>query len=220
MPFNELLIYILFVVGFALTPGPNMMLFLTYTFEYGRKAGWATAAGIVSAFVVHITAVVIGLSTILLAMPHMLDVLRYCGIAYLFYLAIKNLRALPWKKIEKENTTEGLFQFYFKGLVSNLLNPGSLLLYFALIPQFVQPNNGHVLQQNLLLGSLQMLLSFLTNCIIIFFAGYGADAFLKNKKYQNFVRYAMSLLIMAFAVRMLFFKMNEAVEVNVSMVFF
>jgi threonine/homoserine/homoserine lactone efflux protein len=153
-------------------------------------------------------------------MPHMLDVLRYCGIAYLFYLAIKNLRALPWKKIEKGNKTEGLFQFYFKGLVSNLLNPGSLLLYFALIPQFVQPNNGHVLQQNLLLGSLQMLLSFLTNCIIIFFAGYGADAFLKNKKYQNFVRYAMSLLIMVFAVRMLFFKMNEAVEVNVSMVFF
>ena len=79
MPFNELLIYILFVVGFALTPGPNMMLFLTYTFEYGRKAGWATAAGIVSAFVVHITAAVIGLSTILFAMPHILDLLRYCG---------------------------------------------------------------------------------------------------------------------------------------------
>ena len=220
MPLNEMLIFIGFVIGFALTPGPNMMLFLTYTFEYGRKAGWATAAGIVSAFVVHITAVVIGLSTILLAMPHMLDVLRYCGIAYLFYLAIKNLKAVPWQKAERTNKTEGLFQFYFKGLVSNLLNPGSLLLYFALIPQFVHPNNGHILQQNLILGSLQMLFSFVTNCIIILVAGYLTDSFFKNDRYQIFLRYAMSFLIMAFAVRMLFFKMNEAVEINVSMVFF
>ena len=220
MPFNELLIYILFVVGFALTPGPNMMLFLTYTFEYGRKAGWATAAGIVSAFVVHITAAVIGLSTILFAMPHILDLLRYCGVAYLCYLAIKNLKAVPWRKIEKTNTTEGLFQFYFKGLVSNLLNPGSLLLYFALIPQFIHPGSGHILQQNLLLGSLQMLFSFVTNCIIIFLAGYASESFFKNEKYQVFVRYAMSLLIMVFALRMLFFKMNETTVANVSTVFF
>ena len=78
MPFNELFVYILFVVGFALTPGPNMMLCLTYTFEYGRKAGWATAAGIVSAFVVHITLVILGVTALLLALPHALDVLRYC----------------------------------------------------------------------------------------------------------------------------------------------
>ena len=57
MPYHELFIYILFVIGFALTPGPNMMLYLTYTFEYGRKAGWATATGVVSAFVFHICAV-------------------------------------------------------------------------------------------------------------------------------------------------------------------
>ncbi|MFZ1306941.1 MAG: LysE family transporter, partial [Ferruginibacter sp.] len=76
MSFNELLVYIAFVVGFALTPGPNMMLYLTYTFEYGRKAGWATAAGIVSSFLVHITAIIFGLTAILVSMPDALDVLR------------------------------------------------------------------------------------------------------------------------------------------------
>ena len=206
MLFNELVIYIVFVIGFALTPGPNMMLFLTYTFEYGRKAGWATAAGIVSAFVVHITAIILGLTAILVAMPHALDVLRYCGIAYLFYLAIKNLKPVKWKRAEETYDHQGLVQFYFKGLISNVLNPGSLFLYFSLIPQFIHPERGHFLAQNLILGALQMLFSFITNCSIVFFAGYATHTFFKNEKYQQWVRYSMSLLIVLFAIRMLFVK--------------
>ena len=151
MPLNELLIYISVVVGFALTPGPNMMLYLTYTFEYGRKAGWATVAGIVSAFIVHITAIVLGLTALLVAMPHALDLLRYCGIAYLFYLAIRNLKRVQWKKTDTAgNNEEGLGKFYFKGMIGNLLNPGSLFLYFSILPQFIHPDRGHVLGQNLL----------------------------------------------------------------------
>lgn len=218
MPVSELIIYIIFVIGFALTPGPNMMLFLTYTFEYGRKAGWATAAGIVSAFVVHITAVVLGLSAILVAMPHALEILRYAGIAYLFYLAFRNLKTVSWKKAERIEESRNLLQFYFKGLISNVLNPGSLVLYFSLIPQFVHPERGHFLAQNLVLGGLQMAFSFLTNCSIIYFAGFATDAFFKNEKYQRWVRYAMSMLIIAFAIRMLFVKTRELV--NVSMAFF
>ena len=98
MPTHELFIYILFVIGFALTPGPNMMLYLTYTFEYGRMAGWATAAGIVSAFVVHITAIILGLTALLFAIPNALEIVRYCGIAYLFYMAIRNLKTVSWKE--------------------------------------------------------------------------------------------------------------------------
>ena len=209
MPLNELLIYISVVVGFALTPGPNMMLYLTYTFEYGRKAGWATVAGIVSAFIVHITAIVLGLTALLVAMPHALDLLRYCGIAYLFYLAIRNLKRVQWKKTDTAgNNEEGLRKFYFKGMIGNLLNPGSLFLYFSILPQFIHPERGHVLGQNLLLGGLQMLFSFITNCIIVFFAGYATNTFFKNEMYQQWVRYVMSFLIVLFAIKMLFFKMH------------
>lgn len=206
MPFSEILIYILFVVGFALTPGPNMMLLLTYTFEYGRKAGWATAAGVVSAFVFHICAVVFGLTVLLMAVPHALDVLRYCGIGYLVYLAIKNLKPVNWKYEDEANKPEGLMPFYIKGLIGNLLNPGSLFLYFSLIPQFIHPERGHFLAQNLVLGSLQMLFSFITNCTIVFFAGFATESFFKNEKTQQWVRYVMSALIIAFAVRMFFIK--------------
>jgi len=206
MPVNELLVYILFVVGFALTPGPNMMLYLTYTFEYGRRAGWATAAGIVSAFVVHITAIVLGLTAILVAMPHALNLLRYLGIAYLLFLAVKNLKPVQWERNEHTVEHEGLSHFYVKGFTGNLLNPGSLFLYFSLLPQFIHPERGHFLAQNLVLGGLQMLFSFITNCTIIYFAGFATRLFLQHEKYQRWVRITMSILIAAFALQLLFFK--------------
>ncbi len=208
MPLNELVVFIGFVVVFALTPGPNMMLYLAYTFEYGRKAGWATAAGVVSSFVIHVTAVVFGLTALLVAMPHGLDVLRYLGIAYLFYLAVKNLGTVAWSERGVTKKGSGLRRFYVDGFIGNLLNPGSLFLYFSVLPQFIHPERGSVLTQNLMLGGLQMLGSFITNCTIIYFAGYATGTFLKNDTYQQRLRYVMSALIVLFAVKMLFFKMQ------------
>lgn len=208
MPLNELLTYIVFVIGFAISPGPNQMLYLTYTFEYGRKAGWATAAGIVSAFVVHLSAIILGLTALLISRPFMLDLLRYLGIAYLFFLAINNLKTRPWKKTETTMNAQGLIHFYYKGLICNLLNPGSVVLYFSLLPQFIHADRGHFLAQNLLLGGVQMGFSFLTNCTIIFFAGYATNTFFKNEKYQKRVRYVMSFLIMVLALQILFFKIK------------
>ncbi len=206
MPFTELLSYMTLVIVFALTPGPNMMLYLAYTFEYGRKAGWATALGVVSAFIIHISAIVLGLTALLVANPAALEVLRYCGIAYLLYLAIRNLKTIKWKTTAQENNIPGLQKFYVDGFVGNLLNPGSLMLYFSVLPQFIHPERGNIVLQNLMLGGLQMLGSFITNCTIIFFAGYAADTFFKNETYQQRIRYVMSALIVLFAVKMLFFK--------------
>jgi threonine/homoserine/homoserine lactone efflux protein len=206
MSVNELLVYISFVVGFALTPGPNMMLYLTYTFEYGRKAGWATAAGIASSFLVHITAIVFGLTAILIRMPHALDVLRYCGIAYLLYLAITNLKIVQWKAGKAQGTEAGSGVFYLKGFIGNLLNPGSLFLYFSVLPQFLHPERGQLLLQNVKLGGIQMLCSFVTNCTIVYLAGFATQTFFQNERYQRIVRYSMSFFIILFAAKMLFMK--------------
>ena len=206
MSFSELLSYVLLVVGFALTPGPNMMLYLTYTFEYGRKAGWATAAGIMSSFLVHITAIILGLTALLAAMPHALDILRYCGIAYLLYLAISNLKTVKWKTGDAAVIQKGLGSFYLKGFIGNLLNPGALFLYFSVLPQFIHPERGNVLTQSLMLGGIQMLCSFITNCSIVYLAGFATDTFFKNENYQRIVRYSMSFFIILFAAKMLFIK--------------
>jgi len=207
MPPDEFLSYMTLVLVFALTPGPNMMLYLTYTFEYGRKAGWATAAGVVSSFVLHVSAVSFGLTALLLSHPQVLDVVRYCGIAYLLYLAYRNLKTIQWKEAGASRPLANLRRFYTDGFLGNLLNPGSWMLYFSILPQFVHPERGGVLRQNLLLGGLQMLGSFTTNCLVVFFAGYATDFFFREQKYQQWLRYSMSGLIVLFALKLLFFRL-------------
>ena len=206
LSFSEVLMFIGLVVGFAITPGPNMMLYLTHTFEYGRKAGWLTVAGITSAFVFHVTATVLGLTAILVALPATLDILRYIGIVYLLYLAFTNLRIITWKAADPEKAKKPLYYFYLKGLIVNLLNPGTVLLYFSLIPQFIHPERGHILAQNLQLCGLQMLGSTITNFTAVFLAGFATDGFIKHDKYQKWIRYTMSAAITLFAFRMLLWK--------------
>lgn len=206
MSVNELLVYISFVVGFALMPGPNMMLYLAYTFEYGRKAGWATAAGVMSSFVVHITAIAFGLTAILISMPHVLDVLRYTGIAYLIYLAIVNLKIVQWKTSDAGLTKPGNASFFVRGFIGNILNPGAMLLYFSILPQFLHPERGQLLLQNVKLGLIQMSFSFMTNCTIVYLAGFATERFFKNENYQKGVRIIMSAFILLFAANLLFKK--------------
>ena len=202
----EYILYMSFVIGFALTPGPNMILYLTHTFEYGRKAGWLTVAGITSAFVFHVIATVLGLTALLIAAPGALDILRYLGIAYLFYVAWSNLQTVKWKEGNGENKERPSKHFYMKGLIGNLLNPGTVLLYFSLIPQFIHPERKHILFQNLKLCGLQMLGSTLTNLTIVFLAGFATDRILKNETNQRYIRIIMSVFIVLFAVKMLFWK--------------
>ena len=208
MPLHELIPYMTLVLVFALTPGPNMMLYLTYTFEYVRTAGWATAAGVLRSFVLHVAAVSFGLTALLLAHPKVLDIVRYCGIAYLLYLAYKNLKTVPWKEAGIPKPELKLRRFYTDGFIGNMLNPGSWMLYFSILPQFVHPDRGSVWKQNLVLGGLQMLGSFTTNCLVVFFAGYATDFFFRNEKYQQWLRYGMSSLIVLFAVKLLFFRVG------------
>jgi len=206
IPFHELVVYLVFVVGFALTPGPNMMLYLAHTFESGRKAGWATVAGITTAFLFHIAATLLGLSALLIASPHALDVLRYLGIVYLLWLAWKNLRAVAWKSSSGTGPGRSPGRFYFRGLIGNLLNPGTLMLYFSLIPQFIHPERGQVIKQNLVLCGWQMIGSTVTNVLVVLVAGFATETFFRNEKNQLIIRRIMSGLIVVFAVKMLFWK--------------
>jgi len=206
IPLNELLVYMIFVVGFALTPGPNMMLYLAHTFGSGRNAGWATVAGITTAFLFHIAATLLGLTALLVAYPQALDLLRYLGIAYLLWLAWNNLRTVKWKPESGKGQGQALRHFYVRGLIGNLLNPGTLLLYFSLIPQFIHPERGQLVRQNLELCGWQMIGSTVTNTLVVLIAGFATEAFFRNEKNQLLIRRIMSLLIVAFALKMLFWK--------------
>jgi threonine/homoserine/homoserine lactone efflux protein len=211
MYIQDLIPFILLVVGMALTPGPNMMLYISHTLSHGRRAGWITVAGITSAFVFHISATILGITALLVAVPIAYNILKYAGIAYLLFLAYKNLSNKEWVKPNAgmdiiAANDRPLSYFYLRGFIGNILNPQTTILYFSLLPQFIHPEIGKIWLQNIQLGALQMLGSTITNLLIVFIVSKASSAFLQNQAYQKYIRCTMSGLIALFALKLLFAK--------------
>ena len=66
---------------------------------------------------------------------------------------------------------DGPRRLFAMGLVTNLLNPKVAVLYLSLLPQFIDPKIGHVLDQSLALGFTQIAISVSVNATIALMAG-------------------------------------------------
>src|SRR5690606_11036002 len=71
----------------AITPGPDMTLFVSRTLSQGRAAGFASMFGALSGILVHTTLVVVGISALIVASPMAFFVLKIFGAGYLVFLA-------------------------------------------------------------------------------------------------------------------------------------
>ena len=142
------------VAGFALcvTPGPDMMFIVAMGGRGGPGAGVMAALGVAFAMLVHAVAAMLGLSALFTTLPMLYHVLRWVGAAYLLYLAVKAFRdrAVP---VEADgHAGPGRWRAFWQGAVTNLLNPKVILFNIAFLPQFVNPELGHVAGQFMVLG--------------------------------------------------------------------
>ena len=131
-----------------LTPGADMMFCLAQGLRRGPRAAWAASAGISAGSLVHAIVAGLGLAAIIAAHPGLLNVIRWIGVAYLIWLAVKSLRASR-SKIPDTAPAHA----FREGLMVNLTNPKVILFVLAFIPQFIDPARP-VLPQFLIFGAL------------------------------------------------------------------
>ena len=79
--------YILTCVVIEVTPGPNMAYLAIVSAVHGRRAGWAATAGIALGLLALGIAGAFGLAAIILQSSVVYEALRWCGVAYLLWLA-------------------------------------------------------------------------------------------------------------------------------------
>ncbi|HKU59026.1 MAG TPA: LysE family translocator [Gaiellaceae bacterium] len=129
------------MIGFLLVatvvivvPGPDFA--LTVRNAVTRRAGFATAAGVVSGQVCWVFASAAGLSAVLLESQRAFDILRLVGAAYLVYLGVSALLA-AWRGAALHQPRRfGVRSPYAQGLLSNLANPKMPVFFISLLPQF------------------------------------------------------------------------------------
>ena len=136
-------------------------------------------------------------------MPYAYDVLRLSGAAYLLWLAWQEVKPNGRSPFQvRELKVDGPRKLFAMGFITNLLNPKIAMLYLALLPQFIDPTQGSVLVQSLVLGSIQTVIS--VNGIIALTAGSIA-AFLGTRPSWLLVqRYLMGTVLAGLAVKIAF----------------
>jgi threonine/homoserine/homoserine lactone efflux protein len=142
--------------GLALnvTPGPDMLYVAARSTAEGRRAGIVSALGIGAGTLVHITALALGLSAVLAAVPVVYDVVRFAGAAYLVWLGVRALLRPSAAPAETAITPAPLGAVFRQGVITNVLNPKVALFFLAFLPQFVDPARGSAAAQIVALGLL------------------------------------------------------------------
>jgi threonine/homoserine/homoserine lactone efflux protein len=135
----------------VLIPGPNHIYIAARSVSQGRSAGIASALGVETGTLVHIAAAAFGLSALIASSAAAFDVVRYAGAAYLVFLGVRALlRNGGHEAGTQDETTRS--RAFAEGVVVNLLNPKVALFFLAFLPQFIDPANGSIVLQTLVLG--------------------------------------------------------------------
>jgi threonine/homoserine/homoserine lactone efflux protein len=150
---HNLTLFVLATLALLVLPGPAVIYIVTRSVDQGRLAGLVSTLGINTGDFVHVIAATLGLSALLMSSALAFNVVKYLGAAYLIYLGV---RKLFFEKDEPEEPSEmqpqKLSRLYTQGVVVAVLNPKTALFFFAFLPQFVDPSQGAVAGQILLLG--------------------------------------------------------------------
>ena len=155
-------------------PGPDMVMIVALGSRYGRAAGVAAAAGVSAGLAVHVVIAVLGLSALLHKFPAVYLSLKWAGVLYLIYLAVTALRSKPsaiddLKQIRAQRGS--LLAAFRSAMITNVLNPKVILFNVAFLPQFINPQLGHVPFQLAILGVVLVVVDFSIDGPIGYFAG-------------------------------------------------
>jgi threonine/homoserine/homoserine lactone efflux protein len=192
-------------VVLALTPGPDMALYLSRTFAGGRLHGYAALVGAMSGVIVHTFAAALGLSALIAASARAYDAVKIVGALYLLYLAWGALRHGAALKLEAGGgVAGGLRGAYLTGLLINLTNPKIILFFVTFLPQFIDVGDPDPSRKLFVLGFSFIVIGGLVSAAIIAVAGRFVAAARANPRALRWFDYGFAGLMGAFAARLIF----------------
>jgi threonine/homoserine/homoserine lactone efflux protein len=196
--------FVLASVVLAVTPGPDMTLFLSKTVAQSRAAGFASLGGTLVGVVVHSLLVAAGLSVLLAASATAFTVLKVVGALYLVYLAVDALRHGSSLSLDRRRDPEPLRAALVKGLFVNLLNPKVIIFFVTFLPQFVAADDPHAARKLFFLGIVFAAVNVPVCVPLVFFAERIAGWVKGSSRATRVIDWLFAGVLGAFAVRLIF----------------
>ena len=167
LPRDHLPEFLLTVYVLILIPGPSVLFVVSRGVALGRRAAFATAVGNESGFALQLVLVSIGVGSLVARSDAVFTTLKLLGAGYLVFLGVRNIR--DRKRLAELFTPavrvapKPLRRIMREGLFVGATNPKGVIIFTAVVPQFIDRSRGHVTLQIASLGAICIAIAFLSD---------------------------------------------------------
>ena len=186
----------------ALSPGPSWAYTISTTLGHGRKAGMLGNLGNSTGILCHAVAVALGLAALLQYSSTAFHAIKFLGVAYLVYLAIKAFRGGTSVSTAVETPDTDNWKIFRNGAFVSIFNPKISLLMLALLPQFVDPATQNPQLHIAAMGTMHALTAGVVHTHLIFFSSGISRRLKKSGKVQRAMRWATGTVFLGFGARL------------------
>src|SRR5512139_165167 len=150
------------------SPGTGVLYTLAVALTSGARPSIAAAFGCTLGIVPHMLAAMLGLAAVLHTSALAFAALKWCGVAYLLYMAWQALRETGALSVDTHTgaSLRSTRRVITTAILINILNPKLSIFFLAFLPQFVAVDEPHPLARMLMLSAVFMLMTF------VVFVGY------------------------------------------------
>ncbi len=166
LPTHRLVEFLITVYVLILIPGPSVLFVVSRGVSLGRRAALATVLGNASGFTLQLLLVSVGVGSIVARSDAVFTALKLAGAAYLVFLGVRNIRdrkALAKLFGPTEVAPKSLRRIIREGFYVGATNPKGIIIFTAVLPQFIDRSQGHVTLQLLTLGAICILIALLSD---------------------------------------------------------
>ncbi|BCD85844.1 hypothetical protein PSm6_22510 [Pseudomonas solani] len=138
----------------SLSPGAGAIASMSSGLQYGFLRGYWNAIGLQLGLALQIAIVAAGVGAILATSALAFSAIKWFGVVYLVYLAVRQWRALP-SDLAADSAERPLgrpLTMVLRGFLVNVSNPKAIVFMLAVLPQFIDPH-APLVQQYLVMGA-------------------------------------------------------------------
>jgi len=190
----------------SMSPGVDTLLVIRNTARGGWRDGVLTSLAICSGLFVHATVSALGISLILLESACAFGLLKLAGAAYLVWLGVNGLRAarrgqgLPLAGVATSRQAVSLWRPVREGLLSNVLNPKTVVFYMAFLPQFIALGDP-ALAKSLWLAGVHFVVANLWQIAIVLMVG-SASRWLASAAFSRWLNGITGAVLVGFGIKL------------------
>jgi threonine/homoserine/homoserine lactone efflux protein len=207
MDLADFALFFVAALAIAMSPGPGIFYVAARTLAGGRDEGLASSIGTGVGGLVHVAAGAIGVSAIVLASAEAFAILKIAGAVYLVWVGIKTMREAGREAridLDMHVNSTGAARAFREGIVVEALNPKTAVFFLAFLPQFVDPADGPVWLQFLLLGLVSVILNTAVDVVVAVVASRARSMAVARPSLLRRLRQSAGLAIASLGLALLF----------------